>query len=197
MKKVFLCILIVLTLFTGVACNNNEPTTNQGKSGVQDSEETNKVEEEKLKEKEDDVKTFKIGDTIVTDTSEITINNIEFSYDVLPDNVSGMYTHYAAESGKVYIHIDTDVKNIQKQNLPVDKIMKVKVDYNNGYEYRGAPIPEDKTLGFTYANITDIDPLETLGVRFLVNCPQEVEESENPVVLFFDINGEQYRYDMR
>lgn len=121
------------------------------------------------------------GDTITTDTMEITINKVELTYDVLPDDTSGFYTHYEADAGNVYLHIDADVKNIAKQNLPCDSIAKLTADYNNGYTYSGNAVPEDSTTGFTYANITTIKPLATLGVHFIFKCPQEVAENTNPL----------------
>ena len=97
----------------------------------------------------------------------------------------------------VYIHIDTDVKNIQKQQLGADEVMTVIADYNGGYTYTSQAVPEDSSTGFTYANITAIDPLKTLGIRYLISAPQEVEESENPLKLIFNIDGEKYEYTMR
>ncbi len=127
-----------------------------------------------------------VGDTITTDYAEITINKVELTYDVLPDDTSGFYTHYAAEAGSVYLHIDADIKNLGKQNLPCDDLALVTADYNGGYTYSGFAVPEDSTTGFTYANITSIKPLETMGVHFLFNCPQEVAESSNPLFITFE-----------
>lgn len=140
---------------------------------------------------------IKIGDTIKTDRLEITIKKIELTYDVLPDVTDGFYTHYPADSGHVYIHIDTDVKNIQKQKLNCDDIMLVEADYNNGFTYHSSAVPESTSTGFTYASITSIDPLQTLGVRFLINCPQEVEETNNPLFLIFTVDKEKYKYTIR
>jgi hypothetical protein len=142
-------------------------------------------------------KTFNIGDTIETDKCVITINNIEFSYDVLPDNTSSYYGHYAADSGKVYIHIDTDVKNIQKSDLGVDEIMSITADYNNGYSYSGWEIAEDSDSGFDMAFMTSIKPLDTLGIRYLIECPDEVATSSNPLVVTLKIDGEKYDFQMR
>ncbi len=143
--------------------------------------------------------TFNIGDTIKTDDMEVTINKIEFSYDVKPDDTNSFYTHYPAEEGNVYIHIDTDVKNLSKQGLECDDILTVIADYNDGYKYDGNPVVEDASLGFTYANITSIDPLKTLGVHFLISCPEEVEESDNPLFLTFKLSGTNdiYKYTIR
>lgn len=64
---------------------------------------------------------------------------------------------------RFYIHLDADIKNTQKQNLYCDEIYEVVADYNNGYTYNGHPIVDDATTGFTYANITGIDPCRHLG----------------------------------
>lgn len=129
-----------------------------------------------------------VGDTIVADTMEITINKAELTYDVLPDDTSSFYSHYAADPGSVYLHLDLDVKNLGKQNLPCDEILSATADYNNGYTYNAFAVPEDSTTGFTYSNITTIKPLETLGMHYLFECPQEVEESENPLFVNIEPN---------
>lgn len=112
-------------------------------------------------------------------------------------DTSSFYTHYPADSGKVYIHIDTDVKNLQKQATVCDNIMNVSADYNDGYTYHRQTIPEDSNLGFNYANITSIDPLETLGVRFLIEVPDEVSTSDTSLFLTFNVNGTKFNYTMR
>lgn len=167
------------------------------KSKLEDTNDLEVVEKkEEGKEKESKIKDINIGDVITTDRKEITINNIELSYDVLPKDTSSFYTHYPADSGKVYIHVDTDVKNTQKQNLACDEIMTVEAEYNNGFTYSSITIPEDSS-GFTYANITSIIPLETMGVRFLIDCPQEVEETDNPLYLVFKVDENEYKYTIR
>lgn len=173
----------------------NENTELRAQLGIED------VEASALQNKEDDVSeefpTLNVGDVITTDRMEITIKKVELTYDVLPDDTSGFYTHYPADSGNVYIHIDTDVKNLQKQNLDCDDIMTVKADYNDGFTYKSMPIVEDPSTGFTYANITAIKPLESKGMRFLIDCPQEVEESDNPLFLIFNADKQEYKYIIR
>ena len=72
--------------------------------------------------------------------------------------------------------------------------MKVTADYNGGYTYAGQAVPEDGNAGFTYANITTIKPLQTLGVHFLFQCPQEVEESQNPLSITLEPSGTKDSY---
>ncbi len=154
---------------------------------------TVKVEDKK----EPEVKTLEIENTINSKSYDITIKKIEFTYDVMPDKKNIIYSHYAAEKGNVYIDIAADVKNTQKQNLKCDQIMNVEANYNNGYKYKSQAIVEDQTTGFTYANIIDIKPLETQGMRFIIQCPQEVETDTNSLNLTFDIEGEQFNYAMK
>ena len=199
MKRKISVIVLSFALVFGMSACTQEPETEKkpetvqnGVENVSEAEPAEEIKEEEVKEKE-----IVIGDVITLDFAEITIKNIEFSYDVLPDDTSSFYTHYPADSGKVFVHIDTDVKNMQKQSLPVDEFVQVEVDYNDGYKYDGEAIPEDTSTGFSYANITSIDPLETLGVRILADCPQEVVESENPVVVHLDFRGEKFFYKMK
>ena len=93
------------------------------------------------------------------------------------DTKTSFYSHYEAEPGSVYLHLDTHVKNLGKQNLSCEDILSATADYNNGYTYSGQAVPESSRTGFTYSNITSITPLETLGVHFIFKCPQEIEES--------------------
>lgn len=166
-------------------------------TALQSNDNINETTENQAQSNEAEAIEIKIGDTISTENKEIKINNVEFSYDVLPDKTDIMYSHYQADTDHVYIHIDTDVKNLQKQNLPCTQIMDVVADYNNGFTYNAFPIPENSITGFDYANIVDIKPLETLGVRFLIDCPQEVEETDNPIFLAFKVDEKNYKYTIR
>ncbi|AQR96208.1 hypothetical protein [Clostridium saccharoperbutylacetonicum] len=189
MKKFLCMVLVTISITALIGCGSNNKTT--------DKQIESKTESSQKEEKKEEINTIKIGDTITGKSSNIVVNKIEFSYDVLPDKTSGAYTHYPAKEGKVYINIDVDVKNTQKQELPCDKVMTVEADYNNGYKYKSQPIVENSTTGFTYANITSITPLETMGMRFLIDCPKEVAESNNSLVLTFNLDGTKYQYKMR
>ncbi|WP_252238259.1 hypothetical protein [Clostridium sp. VAP51] len=186
-----------LAILPLIACGESTKNQSSGSSETKVENTNNDKGNQQKQEKKEEVKTVEIGNTISSESAEIIVNKAEFSYDVLPDDTSSFYTHYAAESGKVYINIDVDVKNIQKQDLPCDKIINVEANYNDGYEYKGQPIVEDASTGFTYANITSITPLETKGMRYIINCPQEVAESQNPLVITFNLNKEKYNYTVR
>lgn len=164
------------------------------KSELSEEEETPE-EESDIQEKETIVKK---GSTIKTDELELTINKVELTYDVLPDDISDMYNHYEADPGNVYINMDVDIKNLQKKDLPCDEIMTVTADYNNGFTYESFETVEDSITGFTYSNISSINPLETIGMRFLIECPEEVEkETNNSLFLTFKLGKKTYKYIIR
>ncbi|MGN2371984.1 hypothetical protein ACTFJW_18425 [Clostridium cagae] len=197
MEKLAILSLIAVLMTGLIACGESTKNQSSGSSETKVENTNNDKGNQQKQEKKEEVKTVEIGNTISSESAEIIVNKVEFSYDVLPEDTSSFYIHYAAESGKVYINIDVDIKNIQKQDLPCDKIINVEANYNDGYEYKGQPIVEDASTGFTYANITSITPLETKGMRYIINCPQEVAESQNPLVITFNLNKEKYNYTVR
>lgn len=206
MKRILIMVVSVLLIVSLTACGftpkvkeTHIDLTGGSKSAeAEESMQTEKkTQEAEATEEVPVIQEVAIGDVITTENKEITLNNVEFSYDVLPDDTSGFYTHYAADEGKVYIHVDTDVKNLAKQNLRCDKILSIMADYNDGYQYSGQAIVDDSQVGFNYSNITSITPLETLGVHFLISCPQEVEESTESLDIIFNVDGTDYVYHMR
>ena len=134
--------------------------------------------------------------TIVPDVCEFTIHKISYTYDVLPDSMDIVYTHYQAEQGKIYLEIDISVKNLQKKALACDEIAEITLDYNDGYIYEAFPIVEDAQTGFTYANISAIDPLETKEMRYLVDCPIELYTEINPQFLTLQFGEHAYQIQL-
>ena len=192
-KGILISLFAVLTV--GCASEKNaassapsESVSNAPVSSAQETSSEEAVVEEKF---------VTVGDIIQTDEAEITINQISFSYDVLPKTKSSYYIHYAADAGKVYIDIDVSVKNLKKQSLFCDEVMTVMADYNDGFTYYGFPIVEDSSTGFTYADISVIDPLESRDMRYLVDCPEEVAQTDHPLYLIFKVSNQEYKCILR
>ena len=186
MKKAFLLVINSAFCLNLLACgaaltadNNSKPSISQQETQIETKQE------------------IKIGDKIITNDTEITINNVEFTYDVIPDDTSRFYNSFEAGSGKVYICVDTDVTNKSRLIRVCDEIGKVIADYNDGYTYTGFAIAEYGSLGLQYANTVNIYPLETMGIRWLIECPQEVEDDKAPLFLEFTIGGEEFIYTIR
>ena len=144
--------------------------------------------------------TFSIGDTIYSPNGEtaIRINKVDYKYEITPDVIDGyFYEYYEANSGNIYIAIDADVKNFGKKELRCDEIAQAGANYNNGYEYTGMIIVKDGSTGLTYANITSISPLETKGIIFAIECPEEVYNSNKSLYITFSIDGAKYSCKVR
>lgn len=205
MKRSAMCIMclflcLVICSCDGGAVNNSDNVTASDQTDmtstvVPDDSVTATLEtQETVKEK---IQEIKCGEKIVTEYMEVAINDVVLTYDVLPDDTSGFYTHYPAEVGKVYISVDASVTNKSKQQIRCDKIGVVVANYSDGFIYNGFIAVKDSRTGFTYANITDIDPLETMGFKWLIECPQEVEQSNESLFLEFTINSEKFIYYIR
>ncbi len=208
-KSILLLTTIVSLILAGCSSPASTPVDNSAElKDLQAQLKTLQAENESLKAQLNEISettpeetaapqqgvSISVGDTITTDNIEITINKVELTYDVLPDDTSGFYTHYAADSGNVYIHLDVDVKNLGKQNLSCDRLLSATADYNNGYTYSSFAAPEDATTGFTYANISSIKPLETRGIHYIFKCPQEVEESTSPLFITIEPSDSKDNY---
>ena len=142
--------------------------------------------------------TLRIGETKEVNGIEFTIKDINFTYDVLPDDTSSAYTHYAASQGQVYLQVITNVKNNNKQLLPCDSIYKASLDYNNGYTYSSFVIPQEEDgQSFSYANIESISPLQTRQLRILYDLPEEIESSDKPIKLSIKVGDENFTYNYR
>ena len=187
LKYLSLLVILFNVLLIG-GCSADVDPANQQTSLEQQTDEQDNSEEEKA---------IGDGDVIKTESLELTLNKVAFSHDVLPEELNTVYTHYEADEGKVYIDVAVSVKNLDKSALSCDKVMTVSADYNDGYQYSAFPIVEDDKTGFTYSNISVIDPLETRGMRFLIDCPAEVEDSNNSLFVLFDIDGQSYKYVLR
>lgn len=138
------------------------------------------------------------GKKIKTNFKEITINSIDFKTEVHPPKRSGYYNYYKADNGQVYLHISTTIKNLEKRAIFCDEVMQVEVDYNNGYKYYAFSTVEDSVLGFTYSNITTIDPLTTQNIHYLISLPAEVESNtQSQLKLTFVIDNQEHKFKLR
>lgn len=135
------------------------------------------------------------GEVIVTKNAEFSIDYSDITRDVLPPQPGSWYSHYEADSGKVYVDICFAYKNTADRKVDADEVIGAKLKYAGKYEYTGfAMIEEDSRSDFTYANITSISPLATEYIHFLFEVPEEVESSGDSVVVTFTIGGNTYTY---
>lgn len=143
------------------------------------------------------VETISIGDVITTDDYELTLNNIEFTYELLPENTSSVYSSYPAESGKVYIHVDADVKNTMQRDIRIGELFTASALYDGKYQYNGFTLVDDDNSFDWVSSYLAATPLETCGAHSLIECPVEVETSGKPVTIHLLIGNANYEYTLR
>ena len=139
-----------------------------------------------------------LNETIVTTTSEFSVESAEISNEVTPPNPSGYYSYYEADSGMTYVNLCFKYKNTSENDVMADEILSANLKYAGKYDYKGFPVIEEDNRGdFTYANITSIAPLTTEYVHYLFEVPQEVSDSTESIVVSFVVDGNSYSYTVR
>lgn len=198
-KYLLICTLLTLPILL-TSCNNSNDTPEVSLEDFQAAmreelglDEQINVPAEETKPIE--TKPIVLNELIVTEFAEYTINSVSFSYDVLPKTQNGFYSHYVPDQGKVYIDVELSVKNTEKRQVNANSVINFNADYNDGYTYSGFTVAEDKNSGFDI--FTSIDPLETKSLRYIIECPQEVEETEHPLFLITQLDNTEYKYIIR
>lgn len=187
-------VIVALIIVGNIGSSNTQTDTDNNQQSVGVADDNNNTVENVNTEPQ--IQVVADGNVITTATKEVTIKKSEFSYDVEPDNPDSYYRHYATEAGKVYLVLSVDVKNNGKAAVECDELLGVKADYNNGYSYSAfAVVDEGNDLG--YANITSLDPLSTQAMKYLIECPEEVETSTAPLFLTITVDGVNYQYTIR
>lgn len=146
------------------------------------------------------IKEVRLDETIlIEDFAELTIKNVEFTKRVNPPNPDSYYSYYQVkEEGLTFLHVITEVKNLQAQSVGADKFLDIEAKYNSKYIYNGFSTIEESGGGdFNYTSITGIDPLKKGKIHFLIEVPIEVETEANPLELKVNINGKSYSYKVR
>ena len=162
--------------------------------------------EEVIKQQEDIVKVEKenkkvtLGETIKEKDWEVKIKETGFKQDIIPSNPNTYYTHYQVkDTNNTYFYLAVEAKNISSLGLRADGVAKVKVKYNDKYEYTAFSTIEESGGGtFTYTNITDISPLTTRTVYYLVELPQTIaQETDTQLKAEISINDNTYELKIR
>lgn len=142
--------------------------------------------------------TIEIGQTIATNDYEFTLKKVELSYEILPPNTNSVYTSYPAESGKVYVHVEADVKNTMPRDIRISELFATSVLYDGKYPYTGFTIVNDGDNRFDWvSSYVAATPLETCIAHGLVECPAEVDVSGKSIVVQLTLGNTTYEYTLR
>lgn len=204
MKKIYLLLFATMLL---AACGDSDSTapvdkepeenTETPTSDAANEDNSNKpeVEVEEVK-----AETIVLNETtIVEDFAEITVNSNKFGKRIDPPSPGSFYTYYEnKEVDQIYLDSVISTKSLLTAGKRSDEFMKVKIVYDNKYEYTTfSAIEKDGGSNFTYTNITSIDPLQTGVLHFLASLPTEVETDGKPLKAVITVNGEEYEQIIR
>lgn len=179
-----------------VSISSNAPSESKSETALSGSEESSSVSTEPPKE--DTTPAIGTGESASTDICEFTIDYVNITNDVMPPNPGRLYSHYEADSGKVYVDLCVAYKNTASGNVSADRTVSGKLIYADKYEYTGfSMIEKDSRSDFTYSNITAIAPLSTEYVHYLFTVPEEVGDSESGITLRMNIGGADYKIIVR
>ncbi len=140
-----------------------------------------------------------IGDTLKeSEKYEASIDFVKITDKVTPPYPDSFYTYYQADEGQVYIDFCIAYKNLTHSSVKASDVLSGKATYAGKYEYTGfSVIEENSREDFTYSNITNIAPLTTEYLHYLIKVPEEVGTSSDSLEIRFSIQGNEYTYSYR
>ena len=193
MKKVTLLLITIVLCFSICGCGIT--TVKQSKKNQ--TNDTNKEYETQESVKKDETKGITLGDKISTNDFDFTLNNVELTYTVNPEDTSSVYSSYDADSGKIFVHVDGSYYNKSKKDICVRDLFAPTVEYDDGYSYEGFVAVDDGN-SFTWAQSYIVcNPLATCHYHGIIECPEVVSQSNAPLKVLITINGTKYEYSIR
>ncbi len=203
-KIVYGCgIFFILIMVFGMLFIKDSPTDNNNNDIAQasasidtssDQEAQEPVEPEEAIEEDNKII---LNETIVTEKLEYTFSKVEFSEKAKSTGNSVVGMSFTPDDGNIYIDVTVSIKNIDKNSVNCDNVLSMKANYNDGYTYNGFTVVEDSSMGLNYALLENISPLQTKEIRYLISCPKEVAETENPLFITTKLDKTEYTYAIR
>ena len=137
---------------------------------------------------------------IETESCEFTFEGYSIKDKVMPTNFKGTYYHYyEASKGNTFVDNQFTIKNLGTKDVEQSKIFSsVVLIYDDDYEYRCQFITVDKDGDFEgYTNLYSISPLETMKYHILAEVPEEVKDSDKPLLLRIMVDDKYYECKLR
>lgn len=180
--------------------NELQMLKNQYETSKAEADEKIKEEAKRKAEEAEAAKALKSGKVIKTETAEIEFVDAKFATKILPDDTSGSYLYYSAESDEIFLDIKFKVKNIGKYELKLEGLVSnVLAKYGDGYTYQSYSCfwtekPGDISNVYSW---DELDPLKTTTYHLALKLPREVADSENSLSVTFKIAEQEQVLNIR
>ncbi|WP_440119295.1 bZIP transcription factor [Paenibacillus sp. QZ-Y1] len=204
--KIVTGILLTAAFLTLTACSSTPTTatndTQSGNTSAATTATTTETPKEPVEPKEEveAVASIKKGETVtIEDFADITVTSNKIAKKIEPSKPGRFYTYYQSkEADSSYFALILKAKNLSTEGITADKIAEVSLKYDNKYDYDTfSTIEKRGGEDFTYTNITDIDPLKTGTIYYLVEIPNEVAKSDKPLKAEIKIQDQTFEYTVR
>lgn len=149
--------------------------------------------------KSDKTKIISLGETFSGKDVEINIESAQFSQNVEPPVKNMFYTHYQVDdSSNIYLYVILNCKNISNNDLTASFVADVIAKYNNYYTYSSFSTVPNNTTGFNYSSITNIKPLTSQKIYYLMEMPKSIaDETDTPIEINIKVDDMTYIYKYR
>ncbi len=197
---ILLLILIYTILIIGVTYLMTVRMIDKKEVEVTNNQSIGQNDDKDKEEVIEQTKEVSVKEKIEEKDWEVTIKEAGFKQDIVPSKPDSFYTHYQVkDTDNTYFYLIIEAKNISSLGLRADTVAKVKMKYDNKYEYDTFSTIEENGGGtFTYTNITNIDPLTNRKLYYLVEVPKTIEkEKSKPITAEIIINENTYNLKIR
>ncbi len=178
MGKKMICLLLAAALLSALcACAADEPAEapaspdSAGVSPAAPKHETPEPEPEPVQTTPE----MDLTGVNTLETVEFQLLDFFTTQDLLPPMPDGLYTHYAADAGKIYAVASFDVKNTQTAALDADELLSAALVLGET-EYPGnCVVVTDGGTDLDNGGWAEVQPLETARIYYLFSVPQDAD----------------------
>ena len=159
--------------------------------------EADKKAEEEAKRKAEEAEAAKqltSGKVIETTNAEIKFVDAKFSTKILPDDISGSYLYYTAESDEICLDLKFKITNTGKYGLGLyGLVSNVLAEYGDGYIYQNYSCfwgenPQDISNVYSWE---ELEPLKTTTFHLAIKLPREVADTQESLRVTFKMAGQE------
>jgi len=162
---------------------NEELKTEIAKSAVS----TNSVVDNTIQEdKKEGIKTISLAEPVNLDFVEFTLEAAEWKDELLPSNISGVYSYYEDIENETYFVFKGIIKNVSGEAYSIGDMVSQFV-FNDKYKYTGITVGESEDHTDLYGDY--LNPLQSTVIYIYVSVPDEIKEQFQTCNLTFGFDN--------